>query len=88
MAIYKYYSCGTESEKEGVTLAVNVHDDNGNFMAGVKDIEKHLYKVKEITKEQYDAYLARMKDPNQRGLFGVVNPTGRAKALAFTKGGE
>lgn len=73
---YKYFTCGSQSEKEGLTIAVNVYDDDGNFVAGVENIEEVYYKVSEITKDQYDAYVAEIRTNGTGGLFGIVNNDG------------
>lgn len=77
--IIKYYTCGSESEPEGLTLAVNHYDDSGNFIAGTENI-KSLYKVKEITKEEYDAYIERFKREEEFGFpaSGLLNEKGKA----------
>ena len=80
--ITKYYSCGSESEKEGLTLATATFDDDGNLIAGFSK----LYKQKEITKEEYDAYQARLDDPTQpKGVpaHGLLNAEGVAALKAW-----
>lgn len=76
----KYYSFGSESEKEGLTIGANYEEEaSGIFIGTPKD--KPWYKQKEITKEEYDAYAARMNDPNEpRGFYGLVNEKGKAAA--------
>lgn len=73
---YKYFTCGSQSEKEGLTLAINAYDDEGNFIAGVENIENVYYKVHEITKEEYDAHVLNMRTNGIGGFFGIVNSTG------------
>lgn len=80
--ITKYYSCGSESEKEGLTLATATFDDDGNLIAGFSK----LYKQKEITKKEYDAYQARLDDPAQpKGVpaRGLLNAEGVAALKAW-----
>lgn len=80
--ITKYYTCGSESEKEGLTLATAVFDDDGNLIAGFTK----LYKQKEITEEQYNAYKARLDDPNEpKGVpaRGLLNEQGIAALKAW-----
>ena len=80
--ITKYYSCGSESEKEGLTLATATFDDDGNLVAGFTK----LYKQKEITKEQYDEYQRRLNDPNEpKGIpaRGLLNEQGVAALKAW-----
>lgn len=84
--IYKYYTSGEETSKEGVTLAVSVYTDDGAFVAGIEDIENKLYHIREVTKEVYDQYVERMADLQQRGMYGVVNEVGRAAYLAWLEG--
>lgn len=76
----KYYSFGSESEKEGLTIGANYEEEaSGVFIGTPKD--KPWYKQKEITKEEYDAYAARLADPNEpRGFYGLVNEKGKAAA--------
>lgn len=76
----KYYSFGSESEKEGLTIGANYEEEaSGIFIGTPKD--KPWYKQKEITKEEYDAYAARLADPNEpRGFYGLVNEKGKAAA--------
>lgn len=74
---YKYFTCGSQKEKEGLTLAVNTYDDAGNFVAGIEDIENKFYKVTEITKAEYDAYLAQVRANGMGGLFGIVDSAGK-----------
>lgn len=83
--IYKYYTIGTEQDKEGVTLATAVYDDEGTFIAGIQDIEINLYRATEVTQEVYESYLERMEDPDQRGLYGVVDATGKAAYDAYVQ---
>ena len=81
--IYKYYTSGEETSKEGVTLASSVYTDEGVFVAGIEDIENNLYHAQEVTEEVYNQYIERMADPEQRGMYGVVNEVGRAAYLAW-----
>lgn len=81
--IYKYYTSGEETSKEGVTLATSIYTNEGVFVAGIEDIENKLYHIREVTKEVYDGYAERMGDPEQRGMYGVVNEVGRAAYLAW-----
>lgn len=76
----KYYSFGSESEKEGLTIGANYEEEaSGIFIGTPKD--KPWYKQKEITREEYDAYAARLADPNEpRGFYGLVNEKGKAAA--------
>ena len=76
MNINRYFSLGSESEPEGLTLIVNSYDQNGNFIAGIPNVEG-LYKVKEITESEYVNYIKRSKSAENRGYFGVVNATGK-----------
>lgn len=80
--ITKYYSCGSESEKEGLTLATATFDEEGNLVAGFTK----LYKQKEITKEQYDDYQRRLDNPNEpKGVpaRGLLNEQGVAALKAW-----
>lgn len=80
--VTKYYSCGSESEKEGLTLATATFDDDGNLVAGFSK----LYKQKEITKDQYDEYQRRLNDPNEpKGIpaRGLLNEQGVAALKAW-----
>lgn len=81
--IYKYYTSGEETSKEGVTLATSVYTDDGVFVAGIEDIESNFYHIREVTEEVYNGYVERMADPEQRGMYGVVNAEGRAAYLAW-----
>ena len=67
-------------EKEGLTIGANYEEEaSGIFIGTPKD--KPWYKQKEITKEEYDAYAARLADPNEpRGFYGLVNEKGKAAA--------
>lgn len=60
---YKYFTCGSMDEKEGLTVAKVGFDEKGEFAAGYP--LKALYKKKEITKEQYEEYLRRLEDPDE-----------------------
>lgn len=74
----KYFSSGSESEAEGLTVHKElVDDDTGESI--IKFVG--MYKEKEITEEQYNAYLARFNDPSSlKGMIGLVNETGYRKA--------
>lgn len=61
--IYKYFTCGSMDEKEGLTVAKSGFDERGNFVAGYDP--KSLYKCKEISKEEYDSLLKRLEDPDE-----------------------
>ena len=76
----KYYSFGSESEKEGLTIGANYEEETSGIFIGVPK-DNPWYKQKEITREEYDAYAARLADPNEpRGFYGLVNEKGKAAA--------
>lgn len=61
--IYKYFTCGSMDEKEGLTVAKSGFDERGNFLAGYPP--ESLYKRKEISEEEYNALLKRLEDPDE-----------------------
>lgn len=77
----KYYSFGSESEKEGLTIGANYEEEASGIFIGTPK-GKPWYKQKEITKEEYDAYAARLANPREpRGFYGLVNDKGKAAAM-------
>lgn len=79
MKIDKFYSVGLMSLKEGMTFVINTYDEDGTLIGGTPNPEKSLFKCKEITKEQYDAYMQMLKNPNTPlGLAGgILNEEGK-----------
>lgn len=77
---YRYFSCGSESEKEGLTFFKFSYYDNGMLAAGIEDT-KSMYKGKEISKEEYDRLTDLLKDPETKKGFagGIVNEEGFKK---------
>lgn len=78
MNITRYFSLGSESEPEGLTFAINVYDQQGNFVAGIPNVDK-LYKSKEITQEEYFEHIKKVQNQDTMGYFGIVNSEGRRK---------
>ena len=78
----RYFTSGSMSEAEGLTFFVNQYDENGNFVGGVENWEKNIYKPKEITEEEYLQYMEMMKNPKTIfGLVGIVNEEGQKKMI-------
>lgn len=87
--IYKYFTCGSMSEKEGLTLGRNCYYDDGSFGAGLRNWQGILYKPKEITREEYDNYVRMSVDPSvKKGTVGIVNDEGYEKYLRYIKNKE
>jgi len=69
MNTVKYYTLGSRSEKEGLTLMTALVNDEGEPVAGY-DIEK-MYKPQEITEAEYNSLKEEMRDP-QTGRLGIA----------------
>lgn len=65
----KYYTLGSRSEKEGLTLMTALFTEDGKPLIGY-DIEK-MYKVSEITEEEYKSLKAEMINP-EMGRLGIA----------------
>jgi len=84
MNITRYFSLGSESEAEGLTFIINVYDQQGNFVAGVPNVDQ-LYKSKEITETEYLNHLKKLQNNDNKGLFGIVNAEGKKKVDEVNK---
>lgn len=78
MNITRYFSFGSESEPEGLTFVTNVYDQQGNFVAGIPNVDQ-LYKFKEITQEEYFEHMKKVQNQDAMGYFGIVNSEGKRK---------
>ena len=77
--VEKYFTAGSMSEPEGLTLhTAFVDENNGKYILQYTN----MYKEKEISKEEYMELLKKLKDPTvPKGLAGgLVNEVGLAKA--------
>lgn len=77
--IIEYFTLGSRDEAEGLTLHTRVVDHVGNIIVGYQHHDK-LYKVKQISKEQAESIMDEMRNPENKGHFGLVNAKGKAKA--------
>lgn len=85
---YKYFTCGSESEMEGLTLAKFCYYDDGTLAIGSPNGVKSLYKGKEITEEEYEELSNKLESGNYKKGFagGLVNEEGLRKiAERFAK---
>ena len=77
--IEKYFTAGSMSESEGLTLHTAFVDET----TGKPILEyTHMYKEKEVSRDEYIRLLNMLKDPNvPKGLAGgIVNEKGLEKA--------
>ena len=79
MNITRYFSLGSESEAEGLTFIKNIYNQDGDLVAGIPNPEK-LYNAKEITEEEYLSFVKQTSEQGRKGIFGLVNKTGKAAA--------
>lgn len=83
---YKYFTCGSMSEKEGLTTAKFSYYDDGSLAVGVPNPKKLLYKLREITQEEYDNIERQMKDVSvKKGFAGIVNEEGWEKYKSWAE---
>lgn len=75
--IIEYFTLGSRDEAEGLTLHTRVVDHVGNIIVGYQHHDK-LYKVKQISKEQAESIMDEMRNPENKGFFGLVNDEGKA----------
>lgn len=83
---YRYFTSGSESEKEGLTTSKFSYYEDGQLAVGVSNL-KSLYKGKEITEEEYNKIKDRMNDPNTKFGFanGIINDEGLEKCKKYVK---
>lgn len=76
----KYYSMGSMSLKEGLTLGYNTYADDGHLIAGVENLEQR-FMYEEITEEEFLKYKEMLSDPNvPKGMAGgILNEEGVEK---------
>lgn len=67
---YRYFTSGSEDEKEGLTTVKFSYYNDGQLAVGVENI-KSIYKGKEISKEEYDSIQERISNPDTR--LGIAN---------------
>ena len=75
--IIEYFTLGSRDEADGLTLHTRVVDHVGNIIVGYQHHDK-LYKVKQISKEQAESIMDEMRNPENKGFFGLVNDKGKA----------
>lgn len=88
--VKKYFTTGTESEVEGLTLMVaKFNSDTGEMVSGFGAGPDSWYKAKEVTKKKYDEIKAKFQNSDTpRGHFGIVNQTGLGKFKAAEQAGR
>lgn len=84
---YRYFTCGSRSEKEGLTSVKFSYYDDGELAVGVENPFDSLYKLKEITEEEYNNIQKEINDPNSKIGFagGLVDDTGWKKYRDWLK---
>ena len=75
----EYYTLGSLDEAEGLTPYSRVVDEDGNLIVGYQN-HKALYKVKQVTKEEFIQLHKDLSNSPNKGHFGLVNAKGKAKA--------
>lgn len=76
--MYVYFTSGSRSEPEGLTLHMNEYDNDGKLLSGRP---KHLvYKYKEITEEEYNQLVEETESSQILGYAGgLLNEKGLEK---------
>ena len=77
---YRYFTSGSESEKEGLTTVKFSYYDDGQLAVGVENL-KSIYKGKEISEEEYNEIQRKLNDPTTKVGFanGILNDEGAEK---------
>lgn len=75
----EYYTLGSLDEAEGLTPYSRVVDEGGNLIVGYQN-HKALYKVKQVTKEEFIQLRKDFFNSPNKGHLGLVNAKGKAKA--------
>lgn len=75
----EYYTLGSLDEAEGLTPYSRVVDEDGNLIVGYQN-HKALYKVKQVTKEEFIQLHKDFFNSSNKGHLGLVNAKGKVKA--------
>lgn len=67
---YRYFTSGSEDEKEGLTTVKFSYYDDGQLAVGVENL-KSIYKGREISQEEYDNIQEMIFHPDTK--LGIAN---------------
>lgn len=84
MSVTKYYTLGSRSEKEGLTVMTALFDEDGKPLIAYPF--ESLYKLKEITEDEYLAIRKEMLSPaiGRLGIAGgLIDKDGLAEIVAM-----